>query len=203
MSFLSKSSKPASSRRQIAIKEVRDGILVLPGNEHRLAMQLSSVNFELMSESEQDALIDTYQDFLNSLDTQLQILVRVREMDMDRYIEDFTQKVSDETQQVYKDQIAAYAEFVRSLVATNKIMSRQFYVVIPHTGSETDFAAIKERMEVTADMIAKGVNRLGMGARTLDSLELLDLFYGFYSPAKAKRQPLGSHTLDMLSGERI
>ena len=84
---LKKSLNKVSSRNQIAIKEVRDGILVLPNNEHRLVIETSSVNFELKSEAEQDVLIDSFQTFLNSLPSQLQILIRIREVDIDQYVD--------------------------------------------------------------------------------------------------------------------
>lgn len=66
MSIFSKSKK-SSSRQQIQIKEVVDNILVLPGNEYRQILETSSVNFELKSEEEQDVIIDSFQNFLNSL----------------------------------------------------------------------------------------------------------------------------------------
>ena len=60
MSLLKKSTKPQSSRHQIQINGICDGILELPNNEYRLVLESSSINFELMSEEEQDALMDTY-----------------------------------------------------------------------------------------------------------------------------------------------
>ena len=198
MFTLSKSTKRGSSRKQIQIKGVRDGILLLPKGEYRLGLELSSINFELMSEDEQDAMIDTYQNFLNSLSTPFQILVRIREMDMDRYLESFRTRVEDEQVAIYKKQNEAYMAFVKKLVATNKIMTRKFYVMLPHQSSERDFLLVKEQLELTADIVSKGLARLGMRSRVLTSLELLDLFYSFYAPAQAKRQPLKSTTIALL-----
>ena len=198
MFLLSKSNKPGSSRRQIKIKGVRDGILLLPKNEYRLVLELSSVNFELMSEDEQDAMIDTYQNFLNSRPTPFQIVVRIREMDMDRYLENFRARVESEQVAIYKQQNEAYMAFVKKLVATNKIMTRKFYVMLPHHSGERDFSLVKEQLELTADIVSKGLARLGMQSRVLTSLELLDLFYSFYTPAQAKRQPLKSATIALL-----
>ena len=198
MFTLSKSTKRGSSRKQIQIKGVRDGILLLPKGEYRLGLELSSINFELMSEDEQDAMIDTYQNFLNSLSTPFQILVRIREMDMDRYLESFRTRVEDEQVAIYKKQNEAYMAFVKKLVATNKIMTRKFYVMLPHQSSERDFLLVKEQLELTADIVSKGLARLGMQSRVLTSLELLDLFYSFYAPAQAKRQPLKSTTIALL-----
>jgi hypothetical protein len=200
MYLLQKSNAKASSRRQIDIKGVKDGILMLPGNEYRFVLEVSSVNFELKSEDEQDALIDTYQSFLNSLSCGLQIIVRVREMDMDKYIDDLNARLAGETEAIYRTQIRNYTKFVGSLIATNKILARRFYVVVPYTGKdETDFDLVKEQLYLNCDIVAKGLSRLGMQTTGLGSLEVLDLFYSFYNPAQAKRQPLSAQALQVLS----
>lgn len=188
---LFRSKTKGSARTQIGIKEVRDNILILPGNRYRVVLSTSSLNFELQSEAEQDALIDTFQSFLNSLTKPIQIIVRVRELDIDRYLEDFRSSRVAETQAVYKKQVANYSEFIRKLVAGNKILSRKFYLVISYDGgTETDFALIKEQLFLEQEIIIKGLEKLGMTARPLSSLEILDLFYSFYQPEHAKTQPL-------------
>lgn len=199
MSIFKKSNSKESARRQINIKGVRDGILQLPSDQYRAVLELSSVNFELKSEAEQDALIETYQSFLNSLSTPLQIVVRVREMDMDKYLEEFRKKSDKEKSTVYKNQITNYTEFVAKLITKNKILSRHFYVVIPLHSKDKNFDIIKEQLALTTDIVAKGLSRLGMHARELSSLEILDLFYSFYSPELAKRQPLRDQTIKLLA----
>ena len=199
MSVFRKSNSKSSSRRQVAIRGVRDNVLLLPNNQYRVVLQISSINFELKSEAEQDALIDTYQSFLNSLATPLQIMVRIREMDMDRYISDFQARLKEESEEIYKTQVQNYTEFVKSLVTSNKILTRLFYVVIPYSGAEKDFPLVKEQLNLTTDIVAKGLARMGMQSRQLTSLEVLDLFYSFYNPAQAKRQPLSTQTLKLLS----
>ena len=46
--------------------------------------------------------------------------------------------------------------------------------------------------------MAKGMTRLGMHTNQLDSLEVLDLFYSFYSPTQAKIQPLTEQALQLI-----
>ena len=171
---------------------------MLPNNEYRLVIESSSINFELMSETEQDAIIDTYQAFLNSLNTPFQILVRIRELDMDKYIESFNNSIEDSEDEAFGDQKNSYTRFVKSLVTDNKILTRSFYIVLPHKAAKDDFDVVKEQLKLTGDIVAKGLGRLGMQTRKLTSLEVLDLFYSFYSPAQAKRQPLSDQTLQMM-----
>lgn len=199
MFALQKSNKKVSARKQIAIKGVRDGILLLPNHQHRLILQVSAINFELKSDAEQDALIETYQSFLNSLGSSIQIVVRVREMDMDKYLESFSSRLAGEKQATYKDQLKNYTHFVRSLISVNKILARNFYIVIPNEQSENDFEIVKEHLLLNADIVTKGMSRLGMHTKQLTSLEVLDLFYSFYNPGQAKRQPITERTMELLN----
>ena len=199
MSIFNKSKK-SSSRQQIQIKEVVDNILVLPNNEYRQILETSSINFELKSEEEQDVIIDSFQNFLNSLPCEIQILVRVREVDIDRYVEDIGKTKDKETIPAYKKQIEGYCSFVKKLVSGNKILSRRFYIVIPykHTERHQDMKLIKEHLNLEKDIIIKGLERMQMKARSITGLEILNLFYGFYNPESLKTQALTRETVEAL-----
>ena len=199
MSLFLKLNKKTSSRRQINIKEVKDNILILPGNQYRTIIETSSINFELKSEEEQDVLIDSFQNFLNSLSCPIQIVIRVREIDVDDYLEDIAKSLNKEGEEIYKTQMKNYAEFIQKLISGNKILSRRFYIVIPYEAKETkDFNLIKEQLSLNQDIVIKGLEKLGMKARQLKSLEILDLFYSFYNPRQAKTQPVTQETIRII-----
>jgi hypothetical protein len=199
VSLFLKLNKKTSSRRQINIKEVKDNILILPGNQYRTIIETSSINFELKSEEEQDVLIDSFQNFLNSLSCPIQIVIRVREIDVDDYLEDIAKSLNKEGEEIYKTQMKNYAEFIQKLISGNKILSRRFYIVIPYEAKETkDFNLIKEQLSLNQDIVIKGLEKLGMKARQLKSLEILDLFYSFYNPRQAKTQPVTQETLRII-----
>lgn len=201
MFTLQKDKRKASAREQINIRGVQEGVLLLSKHEYRVALEVSSVNFELKSEDEQDALIDTYESFLNSLPCAVQIIVRLREIDMSGYLADLKEKRAHESEPVYQNQIDAYSEFVQSLVADNRILSRRFYAVLPY--SADDFATAKEQLTMNADLVAKGFMRLGMRTRQLDSLEILELFQSFYNPVQAKAQPITDKVAQLLNSSYV
>tara|TARA_B100002049_G_C16014282_1_gene347255 strand:+ start:347 stop:982 length:636 start_codon:yes stop_codon:yes gene_type:complete len=199
MFALQKSKSKAPARQQIAIKGVRDNVLILPGNEYRAILKVSALNFELRSEEEQDAIMDTYESFLNSIGSPLQILIRTREIDMDKYLEDINAARETETEKVYREQLLYYDEFIRSLITHNKILTRHFYIVVPYKPtSKADFDLIKEQLNLKLDIVSKGMQRIGMHTSELSSLEVLDLFYSFYSPVQAKIQPLTEQALRLI-----
>lgn len=199
MYALRKSNRKTSARSQIDIKGVKDGVLMLSDRHYRVVLEVSPVNFELKSEDEQDALIDTFESFLNSVGSPLQILVRTREIDMDKYLGELNEALAGETEAVYKNQINNYDEFIRSLITTNKILTRHFYVIVPYDApSKTEFEMVQEQLNLKVDIVTKGLATLGMHTRELPSLEVLELFYSFYSPEQAKIQPLTDQTLELL-----
>jgi len=188
--------KIGSARTQVGIKEVRDGILILPYNRYRAVLATSSVNFELQSEEEQDVIVDTFQTFLNSLNSPIQIVVRIRELDIDKYLEDFKEKCAGEKEEVYRKQSQSYSDFIKKLVAGNKILSRKFYLVIPfESKSLVDFEVAREQLALEREIIIRGLEKMGMTAKPLDTLEVLDLFYSFYRPDQAKTQPLAKQII--------
>jgi len=199
MFAIQKSKSKQSSRSQIALKGVRNNILILPHDQYRAILEITPVNFELRSEEEQDAIIDTYESFLNSVGSSFQILIRTREIDMDKYLEGLRQQLDGEIEPIYKQQLENYDEFIRSLIQTNKILTRHFYIIVPYSNSnKVDFDLVREQLNLTLDIIAKGMTRLGTHSRQLTNIEILDLFYSFYSPAQSKIQPLKEKAFQLI-----
>ncbi len=197
MRLLNKTS--GSAAQQIGIKAVVDDILVLDDSHYRLILETSTVNLELKSEVEQDAIIDTFQSFLNGLNGPLQVLVRTREVEADSFLEAIDLRLKDEDQPAYRDQLHGYAKFVKGLISVNRILSRNFYVVIEYnSATKTDPESIKEQLGLQADIVAKGLARLGMRCRQLNSLEILNLFYSFYNPLASKMMPLSEKAMRLM-----
>ncbi len=184
-------SSSLAAKNQVDIKEVRDNILVLSKDRYRVVLTVSSINFELQSDAEQDVLIDLFQNFLNSLTAPVQILTRIRELDLDRYLDNLTIPKDKNKSTVYQKQLSGYRDFVKELVAGNKILSRRFYLVLPiDSNSRAGFEFIKEQAALEQEIVIKGLEKLGINVRVLSGLEILELFYSFYRPDAAKTQPL-------------
>lgn len=199
MFTLPKLNRKGSARHQIALKGVDDGVLLLPNNEYRIIIETSSINFHLMSEDEQDAVVDIYKAFLNSLSFPIQILQKVRALDLDDYLKSFESKKQGEDVEIYREQIDGYIKYVQSLVKTNKILSRQFFIVIPyHTKNKESIEIAREQLGNRLAIVEKGLGNVGIKSRTLNSLEILDLFYSSYNAEDAKLQPLTEQTIDLL-----
>jgi hypothetical protein len=129
----------------------------------------------------------------------LQFVIRIRELDVEQYLESLTGASEKEKESVYKKQIENYKTFIQTLISGNKILSRRFYIIISYVPTDTsDFSLIKEQLYVSRDIVIKGLEKMGMKARTLNSLEILNLFYTFYNPRQSKIQELNGETIKHL-----
>jgi len=120
MLLLTKSNSKISSRRQMKLKKFKDGHTGFTNNEYRMVIETSSVNLELKSEDEQDVLIDSFQNFLNSLSIPLQILIRVREVDIDSYLEKIQTEKTMKKKKYIKLQIDNYTNLSKNLSQETK-----------------------------------------------------------------------------------
>lgn len=199
MLSLPKKSRVKSSRYQIQIKSVRDGVLELPNREYRVILEVSSINFELMSRDEQDMVILSFMQLLTSINFPIQILQRARQLDLNEYTTNYKKRLEIEEDEIYKAQIIGYVDFVTELVKTNKILTRQFLLVIPIKANENDsFEMVKERLANRITIIEGRLEAMGVGHQMLSSLEILDLLGSFYNPEMLKRQPITEKTMEML-----
>lgn len=199
MSLLQKLNRTDSSRYQIQIKGVRDGVLELPDHEYRVILEVTSINFELMSHDEQDVIIMSFMQLLHSINFPIQIVQRARELDLDEYIANYSKRLEVEEDDIYRDQIKGYIEYVTELVQTNKILSRQFLVVIPiKVKDRVDFDTVKERLASRITVVESGLGDMGVSTRMLASDEILNLFSSFYNPTMMKRQPITEKTMQLL-----
>jgi hypothetical protein len=81
------SSKP--TQEFVPVEEVRGGVVILKNGGYRGIMMCSSLNFALKSEDEQRAIIGGFQNFLNTLDFSVQIVVHSRKTDIRPYLRFF------------------------------------------------------------------------------------------------------------------
>lgn len=122
-----------SSQDFVPIKEVRNGIIVLKDGGLRAVLLASSLNLSLKSSDEQIAIINEFQNFLNSLDFSVQICVQSRRLDIRPYLLTLENRMRDQVEPLLKIQTKEYIDFIRTFTDEVNIMTKTFFVVVPYT----------------------------------------------------------------------
>lgn len=124
-------NNPNSTQNMLQIAEIRDGIVIMNDGSYRSVVMVNSINFDLMSRSEQEAVEFNYQSFLNSLFFPIQIFIRSQKVDMAPYIEKLDKIRSEHDNMLLSLLMDDYVGYIEALAEQTNIMDKKFYIVIP------------------------------------------------------------------------
>jgi hypothetical protein len=210
----------ASTQEFIEIEDIMDDILILRDGSAALVVETAAVNFGLLSEEEQDALIYAYASFLNSLSFPLQIVILSKRMDISSYIELITQTEEKQLNLTIKERLRRYREFILSIVKANKVLEKKFYLVLLFSSLEMGVkGAVRGRKKLPfskdyiisraktslfpkRDHLLRQIGRIGIKGRQLTTQELVELFYNIYNPTTTgqKLGEISGYTKPLVEG---
>lgn len=204
-----------ATQRYIDIAQIQDDVVVMKDGTMRSVILTSSLNFALKSEQEQNATVASYVQFLNSLKFPIQIVIQSRKLNIENYIDTLEQKEKEQTNELLKFQIGDYRNFIKELVELSEIMQKRFYVVVPYaplsdkrrgfmdrlqnlfipatkvTLQRNKFIERKKELMQRVDLVLQGLNSMGLNSATLNTQNLIELYYEAYNPALSEQQKLG------------
>jgi type IV secretory pathway VirB4 component len=122
---------PNSTQNSLQIAEIRDGIVIMNDGSYRAVVMVKSINFDLMSPQEQEAIEYSYQGFLNSLYFPIQIFIRSEKVDLRPYIEKLDKIRIEHDNMLLALLMDDYIGYIDALSQQTNIMDKHFYVVIP------------------------------------------------------------------------
>ena len=125
-------ANPTSTQNALQIAEIRDGIVIMNDGTFRAVVMLKSINFDLMSPQEQEAVEFSYQGFLNSLYFPVQIFVRSSKVDLRPYLEKLDKIRTEHSNMLLAMLMEDYLIYIDQLAQQTNIMDKRFYVVIPY-----------------------------------------------------------------------
>ncbi|MFH1315752.1 MAG: hypothetical protein ABIH67_05165 [Candidatus Uhrbacteria bacterium] len=203
---LAKAKPGPPTQRYLDIAEIRENVVVLKDGTLRAVIMVSSINFALKSEDEQNAIVQAYMAFLNGIDFPLQIVIQSRSMDIDSYIGSIRQERKKIENDALQMQIDDYLSFIQELVSLGEIMQKRFYIVIPYDPATNKSKTFWQRLSIAvspvihrkinekqfqdrrsetvrrAEMIIGQLNSMGIEGVALDTQGLIELYYTVYNP---------------------
>ncbi|MEK7510613.1 MAG: hypothetical protein AAB582_00020 [Patescibacteria group bacterium] len=194
-----------STQSFVPVEEVRNGVVVLKEDGYRGILMCSSMNFALKAEDEQRAIIGGFQNFLNTLDFSVEIVVHSRKMDIRPYLALLESQMEKQETELMRLQLREYIAFIRNFMDSSDIMTKLFYVVVPYTpaiasqvtsaipflnkqggggaGPTTDnFDEHRIQLEQRMSLVAGGLQNAGIRAVPLGTEEIIELLYRSFNP---------------------
>lgn len=207
----------ASTQLHLKVAEIHDDTVVLKNGGVRAVLSTSSINLNLKSEEEQNAVIYSYQNFLNSLEFPVQIVIRSKKLDLDNYIEGLKKMAVNQANSLLQKQTFEYIDYISRLIDYADIMQKEFYVVVPQDplGQEKrsffssikeyifpqdtvskfkerqkQFENLKKKLDERVNTVRAGLESCNLKVERLDTEQLIALFYETYNPLTARSQKI-------------
>ncbi len=210
---------PLSTQSTLLFSELRDGLIIMKDGSFRAVVACQSINFDLMSEQEREGVEYSYQNFLNSLNFTIQILVRSQRVDIGPYIEKLAKIRRNNDNMLLGILMDDYIAFIDELAREANIMDKSFFIVIPYYPSADLERAVEEtknffkvvnknknqgvtrinrdvydkavdELNNRVESVISGLFQIGIQSIRLRTRELSQLFYNFDNPDTAVREPL-------------
>lgn len=215
-----------STQEHLPIEDVVDNIVLLKDGSCAMVMRISSVNFDLLSEREQGALVYAYGGILNSLNFPIQIVIQSTTKDVSSYAANLLLIEQKQTNPLLKARIASYRRFIEEIVKKNDVLSKIFYIVVPFSVLELGIKSVsrqiipgmkkgqqaglpyekeyiiekaKASLEPKKEHLVRLFSRLGLDIKPLDTRELIELFYKIYNEDTAVTQKIDTTEYKTLS----
>ena len=206
---------PQNSTHQfVDVQEVKGDVIVLKNKSLRMILMVSSINFALKSQEEQEAIINRFQDFINSSESYTaEIVVQSRRLDISEYIKFLNERAEAQTNELLKIQTSEYINFIQELIKLSNVMSKFFYVVIPlnqyltidsgkgffskffgkskeqtPASQNLDFETKRGDLLQRAERVMSLLGGMGLKAIPLKGEELIELAYTMYNPDTVLKQ---------------
>ena len=211
-----------TTQSTLLISELRDGVVIMKDGSFRAVVACQSINFDLMSEQEREGVEYSYQNFLNSLNFTIQILVRSQRVDIGPYIERLSVIRRNNDNMLLGVLMDDYINFIDILSQEANIMDKSFFVVIPYYSSADAEAFVNQTKNLfktfgkkgpgvtrinrdtynkavdelnnRVETVISGLFHIGIQSVRLNTRELAELYYNFNNPDTAVREPLVDFT---------
>lgn len=212
-------SQPHTTTQEfLEIFDITNNLVILKNGTVSVVLTVSAINFGLLAEEEQDAVMYAYAGLLNSLNYPIQIVINSQTKDVTRYLALLKEQEDTAPSAIIRRRIGQYREFVANLIQERNVLDKKFFVIIPATGLELGFVSPKgllpgqqevniasfERsvivekaknvLEPRRDHLIAQFARIGLYARELETQEIIQLFYIRYNPEAIEGQQMEEST---------
>lgn len=175
----------------IPIQAVKENAVILNDGSVVMIIQTSAVNFDLLSENEQLAIIGSFAALLNSLSFSIQIVIRSKKLDISHYLQSLREAERKQKSPLLQLMMQHYRAFVAAIIRDNEVLDKQFYVVLAVSPIElgvvkasSDEKTLQKALTLLnprRDHILKQLSRIGLKSTQLENEKLIRLFYDIYN----------------------
>lgn len=193
----------STTQEHLDIEDIREDLVLCKNGQVSLVIETTAVNFDLLSEREQEAKILAFAALINSLNFYIQILIRTEKLDVTKYIERLERERDKQISEGLRKQVEIYTNFIKNLAYNTEVLDKRFFIVVSSlstaikrtnplktalgkddriTNGDQIIDRAKGILYPRRDHLVKQMQRMNIFGRQLNTDELIKLFYSIYNP---------------------
>ena len=179
----------STTQQHLSISDIKDDIILLKDGGGALVLGVSAVNFGLLSQREQIAIISAFAQMLNSLSFSIQILIFSERLNINSYLTLLDKAQKLQSHPMLSKMIVSYRQFIQETIKENEVLDKKFYIIIPlyklELGLTPTRTVLQQKIKTILlprrDQVTRQLSRVGLKATQLKTVELIELFYDIYN----------------------
>ncbi|CAN5358301.1 hypothetical protein BH10PAT1_BH10PAT1_5640 [soil metagenome] len=193
----------STTQNELSIADITDDLVLFKDGGAAIVMETTSLNFGLLSEKEQQAVVYSYAALLNSLSFSIQILVRSQRKDISNYLTYLADAATKISNPKLQSVMTSYRTFITEIVKKKNVLGKRFFIIIPFSPLELGVGKsvatltrkgplpfpksyIVKKAQVALypkrDHLVRQAGRLSIKLTQLTTNQLIELYYDFYNP---------------------
>ena len=197
----------STTQNHLPVADIIDGVVLYKDGGAALVLESTSLNFGLLSDREQEAVVAAYAALINSLSFSIQVVIRTQRKDITQYINYIDEAAKKIQNPKLASLMASYRGFVIETTKKRNVLGKRFFLIIPFLSLELGVSQslklmtssrsgplpytkdyVLKKVKVTLypkrDHLIRQAARLGLRLRPLGTEEVVELFYNVYNPPK-------------------
>ena len=170
-------------------KILEDGILV-SNNQYVKIIKVFPINYDLKSDLEKEAILNSYKLFLKVCDFDIQLLIQSKKENLDSYISQINNQMNEEKNEKILQISNFYVEYIKNKNKTQNSSSKNFYILISsqfeNNENEFNIKQMREDLNNKYLKIKDALSRCGNLVFEIDTRkEAEEILYSFFNLRKS------------------
>ena len=162
---------------------LENGIIKLKDNSYIKIIKIIPINFNLKSELEKEAILNSYKIFLKTCNFNIQILIQSKKEDLSKIISKINFQKNQEKENI-KNISNNYINYIKELNQNKKSSNKNFYIIIKKSNNKQEIekneSILVEELNDNYYKIKECLSKCGNITKDItDKKELINIFISF------------------------
>ena len=162
-------------------KILKKGVVKLKDESYVKILKILPINYNLKSEIEKEAILNSYKIFLKTCNFNIQILIQSNKQDLDQIISKIINQIKNEKEEKIKEVSEKYINYIKEINDNIQSTAKRFFIIIK-TNTKKEEEHIQQELGEKYLKIKENLERCGNKVQEIETKEeTKEILFSFYN----------------------